>query len=306
MRYHFIGLFVNAALAVQIGCVDTDLDPAEPDGHAARQHVDDGLASSPTVAQVDDGLPAEPAALAAAPSISSIGGVTNGFGLLNGAYSRAQLGNCASDAWNGYRVLNDQTGMYPWTISGTGFGASRPTVTLGGFVVPVLSWSNTSIQIDPTTGYSTSPTSRLLTIQRPDGASTQQWVSVVNSIRSRVYGQCTWHVAKRRLEMGRAPSPTAYGGYTGLENWSPAVGDQLQWSGTHTAIIESIGFPIAGPFGSGETTIPITISQANAACTSQVTSYSTTYKYRVINNVRTVLERPRYSAGSAGATGYYR
>ncbi len=301
--FHFALVLYIAAVSACVADEQADGD-ATPDGALATEHLAalqvEPLAT-PTAPQ-----PAIAEELTAPPSIGSIGGVTNAFGLADGLYSTARLSGCGDTAYNGYRVINDVAGAYPWTLYGANFGTARGSITLGSMTVPIQSWTATSIRIDPTAPYYAVPTSLLLTVRRADGATVSTSVSVAPSIRTRVYKQCTYHVAKRRLEMGRQPSATSYGGYAALEQWSPMRGDQLHWNGAHTAIIESIGLPIAGPFGSGETTIPITISQSNVPCGNGVTSYSTRYKYRVQNNVRTVLERPKYSANSGGASGYYR
>jgi hypothetical protein len=100
--------------------------------------------------------------------------------------------------------------------------------------------------------------------------------------------------------MGLTPSPSAYGGYTAISSaWAPRAGDQLQWSGTHTAIIESVSAPVV----QGDlTTYSLTISQYNGAGNNEYGTYETTFAVRG----RNVVALPRFRDNGSGATSYYR
>jgi hypothetical protein len=70
------------------------------------------------------------------PTITSLGGVTStAAGVQNGLVNMS-----IGTAWNGYRAVNDQPGLYTWTIHGTNFGTQRGQVRLAGQLVPVISW----------------------------------------------------------------------------------------------------------------------------------------------------------------------
>lgn len=244
---------------------------------------------------------------ASAPLISSISGISSDdAGISNGAASMS----CGS-TWNRWRILNDQPGLYTWTLNGSGFGTSPGTVTLQGIPAPITSWSNTKIQINPTLSlvlfgvpeYAARDMDIRVEVRTVTGDAVSRIEQVVPSLRSRIYQQCTWHVAKRRLEMGLKPSPTAYlTGYTTIDkSWQPHAGDQLRWdltSGRHAAIIESV----SGPSTVGTKTVyGIRISQYNRGCDNMYSVYDTTFE--VIAGV--VTRKPQFSSTSTGAAAYY-
>jgi hypothetical protein len=237
------------------------------------------------------------------PTITSLGGYTSAAAGVQNGLVNMSIGT----AWNDYRAVNDQPGLYTWTINGTNFGTQRGEIRLAGQVVPVISWSNTSIRIDPSGAqfnaaqpWNWAPRNAALQITTAAGASVSQNVDVAPAIRSRVYGQCTWHVARRRLEMGLTPSPSAYGGYTAISPaWVPRAGDQLQWSGTHTAIIESVSAPVVH----GDLRIYwLTISQYNGTGSNEYGTFQTPFAVRG----NRIEFSPSFRHNGAGATSYYR
>jgi hypothetical protein len=100
--------------------------------------------------------------------------------------------------------------------------------------------------------------------------------------------------------MGLTPSPSAYGGYTAISPaWVPRVGDQLQWSGTHTAIIESVSAPVLH----GDLTIYwLTISQYNGTGNNEYGTFQTPFAVRG----NRIEFSPSFRHNGAGATSYYR
>jgi surface antigen len=215
--------------------------------------------------------------------------------------------------WNGYFAVNDQRGLYTWTIAGSNFGNTRGQVRLAGRDVPILAWSNTQIRIDPSgaqinpsTPWNWQPMSATLVVRTSTGQEASRSVDIVPAIRSRIYEQCTWHVARRRIEMGLQPSPTAYGQYTAFSaSWVPRAGDQLKWGGTpaaggvHQAIIERV----SGPVISGKVkTYTITLSQYNAGGHNEFNTFTTTFQV----TGQTVTQLPKFRTGGVNATGYYR
>jgi len=125
-------------------------------------------------------------------------------------------------------------------------------------------------------------------------------VGVVPAIHSRVYGQCAWFVAYKRLSFGKLPSTSAYSGYANITtSWTPATGDQLQWQGVHTAIITGVS-PVAVK---GNTkTWTLNVEEYNADCRNSWHQYPTTFS--VIGNSITYPQSSVRSYGSA--TQYYR
>lgn len=75
-------------------------------------------------------LPSQPAT--AAPVIQSLGGYTS----FDAGISNGLVAMTAGTTWNGSRVVNDQPGLYTWTIQGSGFGAQTGQVILAGRSVP--------------------------------------------------------------------------------------------------------------------------------------------------------------------------
>lgn len=241
------------------------------------------------------------------PTISDIGGVTQtDAGVTNG---RADMS--IGPNFNGKLVVNDEPGKFTWTIRGSGFGTTSGTVTLYGRTVPVISggWTNTAIkvnvsgaQINPARPWDWAPLSTTLTVKTAAGQTANKGVEIIPAIKTRVFGQCTHQVALRRYQMGMLPSPTAYGGYTGITAaWVPARGNQLQWpvgSGKHTGIIESVRSATAN----GVTTYTVTLSQRNARGNNEYNEFSTTFSVRG----GSVLTTPRFSNSSSQATSFYR
>jgi hypothetical protein len=205
-------------------------------------------------------------------------------------------------AWNGGRVVNDQTGVYPWTINGKNFGSNPGSVSIVGRPATIQSWSPTQIVIQPTAAYNSSPLCAVMLITTSTGAKGTFGTNIVPAVRSRVFQQCTWWVAYSRLNMGKQPSATAYGGYTSITaQWIPQVGDQLEWDGEHTAIISSVQGPTLQSAGAQSWTLGIT--EYNSKCTNQFNSYTTTFTI----SKGSVGNYPQSSVKSlGGATVFYR
>ena len=129
-------------------------------------------------------------------------------------------------------------------------------------------------------------------------------MSVVPAIKSRIFGQCTHHVALTRINMGRQPSPAAYGGYSTMTtSYEPRVGDQLQWRGRHTAIITSVNAYYIG----GWRRYNIQISERNADCRNGHKVYWDYFEVGVVNGQTCVTPYIQSSVRSLGScTLYYR
>lgn len=244
----------------------------------------------------------------AAPKINSISGIANvDSGISNGLVAiPAGLGTNL----NGSRAVNDQAGVYPWTLNGQGFGNQAGSVTLAGRSVPVVSWTNTTITINPT-GAQINPAqpwnwgamSTTLAVRTSDGRTVSQGLGISNALRTRLEGQCTQYCAFYRLSMGLQPSATAYGGYAPFAaNYVPRRGDQYQWAvgqGKHCGMVDSVGAPVTV---NGTTTFSIRIAQRNADARNSFSTFDTTFAVR--NGV--IVALPKFSNNSASATSYYR
>ncbi len=236
------------------------------------------------------------------PLVSSMGGVSNdSAGILNGRVSMS-----CGKTWNGTLVVNDQDNAYSWYISGANFGATPGTITLAGRSARILQWTPTQIIAAPTASYTWGPLSTLLTVRTAAGSTTSFGVSIAPAIRTRIYGQCTWYVAYARLNMGKQPSPYAYGGYSTITTqYVPQVGDQYEWKSAHTAIVTQVSGPVNAP--GGYRTWTMQIGEYNAQCTNSFNSYTTQFQVRTTSSGSVVTKYPQSSIASYGSTtAYYR
>lgn len=231
--------------------------------------------------------------------ISGISGVTNsGAGIANGLVAMPTCGT----AYNGMRVINNAYNVYQWIIAGQNFGSATGTVLLGGQAVRVVNWQNGQITIDPTLPWGSTPASMTFQVRTAAGLVTAvQNIQVAPAISSRIYAQCTYHVALRRYQMGLLPSTYAYSGYsTIMASYVPKRGDQYEWSSVHTAIVEAV----AGPVNNNGTTVyTVTIGEQNADCKNGIDQFVTTFAVKG----RTVTAYPKHPNPKLGiTTAYYR
>jgi hypothetical protein len=249
------------------------------------------------------------------PSISLIGGVNSSAGISNGLIEES-----AGTTWNGYHVVNDTTGYCPWTVTGTGFGTVQGTVTLNGRSVNVLSWSSTSIKIDPsgalfnpTQPWNWSPVSTTLTIKTATGMQVSQAVKVAPAISGLAYGQCTFGAAYERKVLN--PNWTVFSSPYNSPNinasWTPKVGDQLFWKwyatpsstvlSQHTAVITYVSPPVTTVSGKQTTTTYTlklyqwNLDSNNGIDTTETTTFSIT---KQANGQVVVTALPRFRTGS--------
>ena len=207
--------------------------------------------------------PPQPIAAPALPQITSINGVT----ISDAGISDGMAAMDCGQSYNGYRVVNDAPGVYPWTVSGANFGPSKGgTVTLNGQPVPVINWQTTAIKLDPTLPWGSTAGSMLLQIRTAAGSQVTKSVLVAPAISTRIYGQCTYLVALIRHQMMKTPSSTAYGGYSALTaSYVPRAGDQYQWTwsgGKHAAIATAV----SSSQKAGVVTYAVTIQEMNVDC----------------------------------------
>lgn len=256
-----------------------------------------GDGNSPKDAEIEPSITIQ---AVAAPYVQSIAGDTiSAAGVTNGLVSM----DCGQ-AYNGGRAVNDNSDTYAWYINGGNFGSTTGSVTLAGIPCRIVSWSSTRIVVYPSVPYYWGPICALLTVRVSSGGSTIYGVSVVPAIRSRIFGQCTHHVALSRINMGRQPSPTAYGGYSAITtSYEPRVGDQMQWQGRHTAIITAVNAYYSG----GWRRYNVQISERNADCHNGLNVYWDYFEVGVVNGQTRVTHYIQSSVRSFGScTLYYR
>ncbi|HKR65268.1 MAG TPA: hypothetical protein VJZ00_16165, partial [Thermoanaerobaculia bacterium] len=239
-----------------------------------------------------------------APAVTSIAGVftDSSIGIVKGIVS---MGTCGG-SWDGAMAINNEPGPYTWLVNGRNFGTQRGTVVVGGVSAQIIAWSATQIHINPTIYYRAAPMTAVVSVKLPTGTSTTSAIGVAPAIKTRVYGQCTWYVARTRIDMGKQPSPGAYTGYSPITaTYVPAVGDQLHWLSRHTAIITAVGAPKT----QGETTTwSVTVEEYNADCKNGFNRYTTSFIIRTVKGQKTLVQSVLSSIASfkTATTYYYR
>lgn len=249
-----------------------------------------------------DGARGSAATAVSPPTITSLAGATSSAAGITNGLADLTCGN----SYNGARIVNDQAVTYYWRIKGNNFGSTAGSVKLGSTSASISSWSNTQIDIYPTSSINSTPTTITLKVTTSAGQQTTKAVSIAPSIRTRIYGQCTWYVAWKRLQLGLQPSSSAYGGYSTISaSWIPKVGDQLAWNGSHTAIITAVGAPTTGT--GGLKTYSLTVGEYNRDCRNNFNSYTTEFQIRTTSGQSSITKYPKSSITSLGnATVYYR
>lgn len=244
-----------------------------------------------------------------APQISLIHGYTDvaGVGILDGVVDMKPCGT----QYDGGRAVNNEPSFFYWDLYGTNFGSSKGAIQLGSVPVPASSitqWTATYVRFYPTVPYNWGPVTTILSITTSAGGTSKTAVSIVPAIKTRIFGQCTWYVALTRLNAGKQPSPTAYpsgGGWNQISaSYIPQLWDELVWEWSdssgqhkHTAIITGVtkSTTIAGAWA-------VTITEANAACSNQITSLPSTFQ--VQNG--TIVKAIHTKAVNLGPGWYYR
>ena len=185
--------------------------------------------------------------------------------------------------YNGALVINDSAGTYPWKITGKGFGSTAGTATLNAKTVPISSWSDTSITMDLSTkdlnskaplDFSSDYTQDLKVKTKAGKAATKS-VWWVPAVEGRIFGQCTWWVAKNRKAAKLSVPP--YRSYTALStSWRPARLQGLKWgTANHNALVDAAE---ALKDGKGKLTgaYKITISEYNGKNANAYYQYAAT------------------------------
>ena len=270
------------------------------------------LVATPLVLNTRGETTVQRSAAVVAPTITAIGGMTND----NTGISNGKINETWGQTYNGLRVVNDTPGYYPWTVSGTNFGATKGTVTLNGRSVSIVQWTNTSITVDasgaqfnPQQPWNWGPMCTTLVVKTASGQQVTQGVNVAPAISTLIYGQCTFGAAYQRKLMGLAPVLSPYANATSIDvNWVPQRGDQLVWSVPslgckHTAVITNVSKTVSG----NQTVYNLTIYQWNADNHNSVSTFNTMFAItRQSNGQLKVSAFPKCYCNGPDAYGYDR
>lgn len=269
---------------------------------------------------------------AAAPQIISVTGYSDGVGVSNGRWT-GQPSNAPKNASNKYKNFlasdsynygNANNNPYYWDINGYNFGA-RGIVSIGPNPSPftsitIVSWAATKIRIKVVASRSYQSSAITLKVTTSTGSTSAPFNdNAVGIIKSRGCGQCTWFVAKTRLDnYNNNPSSIPLPGAFSITAAIPAVGaadngyrparwDCLNYSNKHVAIISSTPTPKNNTDGS--ITFTFTVDEYNASWNEAPSTSTQTYKISKVNTAgkRTILAGIGTNAISTWvASGYYR
>jgi len=266
---------------------------------------------------------------AAAPQITSVTGYSDGVGVSNGRWT-GQPSRAPASASNRYKnfLASDSynygiaTNPYFWDINGNNFGAVRGTVSIGPNPSPftsitIVSWTATKIRIKAVASRSYQSSAISFKVTTSTGSASAPFNdNAVGIIKSRGCGQCTWFVAKTRLDNNNLsiPLPSAYSTTAAIpavgaadRGYRPARWDCLNYSGKHVAIITST--PTQTNNADGSITFTFTVSEYNATWNEALSTSTRTYKISKVNTAgkRTIQTGIGTNASTTWvASGYYR
>lgn len=237
----------------------------------------------------------------AGPTITSVGGFSDGVGVTNGRWNEPgsdYLGFLAIDSYL-------PSTNYVWKVKGSGFGSSPGTFTFSNssYTATIVSWSNTEIRVRPRGPRGFGSRTLSFTVRTSSGQTATRTESTMELINSRGMGQCTYHVAHRRLQAGLGiPLPSAYSQTASITaSYVPKKYDGLKYDTRHVAIITST--PVVETLSDGTVKYTFTVSEMN--WNRQETVATSTRTFKVRNG--SVVGRIGSLAGSTyWATGYWR
>ncbi len=215
----------------------------------------------------------------------------------------------------------DRDAQTTLTINGSGFGTSVGTVIFTGvtsyYVTSVVSWTNTQVKVKARSYYngigSQASTAAGLKVTLPSGLYATMTVSVVPTVNSRQYRQCTWWASLRRWDTGRSVQPRgqSYSAISGSVNayYVPTAGDIWIWpSLPHQAFVESVSSVVSNVTSTyRDRTWTISISEYNSQYSEGYNSYSSVVKIReYFSGTRSIISGSFRSYVIASASSYYR
>lgn len=307
MRSHSLLVCALVALLLPFAFTACDtLDPMEPD--VATADVVDGGGYEVAAAGAS-------ASLLTGPRISSLGGISDGVATSDGRWTGQPMRNPRSDQYKGWLALETHlTGSsnpYTWSIRGSGFGSRTGTVTVtippqssSTTRVEVVSWTDTRIVVRPRGMVGFAAGRATISVRTSGGASTARSENVMELIRTRGAGQCTYHVALQRHRAGLTPPvPRAYSttGAVG-PSYVPRRWDALTFgSNSHVGIIAST--PRRSTRSDGTVVYTFTLSEQNARADERVSTSTRTFEVRSGRVTRGIGTN---ASGSWVAEGYFR
>lgn len=254
-------------------------------------------------------------------TISSVSGwnatgmVSNGKWTGQPTFSRPPKSNAYLDMI----AVESQNSDATFTVTGKNFGTSVGSVQLldsstnkiSGVSITINSWSNTQVKFTAKSQYwFTFCKGGFIRISRDtnpppmsyEGAALFPVKGFVGTIKTRGYGQCTWYVAKRRIDAGKTIPTRAYSTTASITaSYVPTQWDGLTYAGKHVAIITSK--PSKVQKSDGSVVYSFTVSEMNATTDEKETSNPRTF----VVKGGTVVTPIGSLAGSAyAADGYWR
>jgi hypothetical protein len=223
-----------------------------------------------------------------------------------------------SNAYKDFLAIESQNKV-SFTLKGKNFGTKQGSVQflnstltpLSRVSVTIDSWKDTEVKVSVTGSYTfTSSANGWIRIsidknppaQSYPGASMLQVKGYAGVIKTRGYGQCTWYVAKRRLDAGKSiPTPSAYSSTTINASYVPQQYDGLTYGGKHVAIIASS--PQKSIAKDGTITWTFTVSEMNALTDEKESSSTRSF---AVKSGKVVVWIGSKAGKSYTADGYWR
>lgn len=217
-----------------------------------------------------------------------------------------------------------ETGSF-WTIKGTGFGKPGTVRSSDANIIiddqkTAANWTDIQIRVYiHSTQNFTYNSAVTLTITASDSVQGKKTIPVLSTIKGggRGYGQCTWYVAYRRLNLSpqRSIPGGSYDQTLIAANYIPQQWDILDFGTLHSSIISSIVTTALNKDGS--TTYSFTISEMNAYPAwreKESSAPPSQFTVKLKNGIKNIVPPAglsgsgiisRYSRNST-ATGYFR
>jgi hypothetical protein len=281
-------------------------------------------------------------AASTAPTISSLtGNYKNDVNINAGKFTGQSISNPKSNAYKNYYVVDSEHEACTWTLKGGNFGdipgdawlVDRKTNKKEAIVVKIINWKKDQITLVVKSVYNLAWGNENIFIQRKEvkdkngkiivSSETSKGfpVDIVGAIQTRVFGQCTWEVARQRIAnvgAGKYP-PTAYTITKSIDRtYVPQKWDCLAYDYRndksnsyigHVGIITSdiTRTPKTTPKATEVITYSFTITERNAKWDEAISTKNVTFVLSAEdkNKVRTVTTNISSDIGKT-ANGYYR
>lgn len=255
--------------------------------------------------------------VAQTPSITSIGGYSDGAGVSNGRWTGqpSYAPATASNQFKNYLAIDtwDSASANYWLINGSGFGNSQGnggvSLSMDGYgpyqfyISKIESWTNTQIKVRVSAIWSfTAQRNAKVVVRTSSGAATSRSENLVATPRGRGYGQCTFEVFYKRRNAGLQPPSSAYPSPTKISAaYVPKQWDVLFWGTMHTAII--ISAPQRSQASNGQITYTFTVAESNARWDEKSTTRTSTFSIKGSSVTQGIVSN---MSSTNAATGFWR